>query len=245
MHPQREPRCIARRRGVHGGQALKEATRSYDTVLALDTDVRDMITYRPIGQMSRQQDSRKHLVETALRLFAGRGYHNTSIADILRESGCKRGTLYHYFSSKEELGYAVIDEWVRLLVEQGAHSHIRSKEHPIDRLLKVFDDLPSTLKLESGHSVQTGIAAGMAAVHEGFRQRLATRVVPLFEEFEPMIAKGIADGQIADSVDPRQFPYFVMVLGYGLHMARQLGQEQLMPEDAKGWLRDYLNSLRR
>jgi TetR/AcrR family transcriptional repressor of nem operon len=195
--------------------------------------------------MPSRQDPRKRLVQTALRLFASRGYYNTGIADILRESRCKRGTLYHHFSSKEELGYAVIDEWVRLLVEQGAHSHIRSKEHPIDRLLKVFNDLPGTLKLESGHSVQTGIAAGMAAVHEGFRQRLATRVIPLFQEFEPMIAKGIADGQIADSVDPHQLPHFVMVVGYGLHMARQLGQDQLLPEDAKTWLKDYLNSLRR
>jgi len=213
-------------------------------VWALDTNVRGMVAYRPIGQMQHPQDCRKRLVQAALRLFVSRGYHNTSIAAILRESDCKRGTLYYYFSSKEELGYAVIDEWIRLLVEQGAHSHIRSKEHPIDRLLKVFADLPSTLKLESGHSVQTGIAAGMAAVHEGFRQRLATRVVPLFQEFEPMIAKGVADGQIADSVDPRQLPHFVMVVGYGLHMARQLGQEQLIPEDAKTWLRDYLNSLR-
>jgi len=208
--------------------------------------VRGAVTYRPIGQMPPQRsDARIRLVQTALRLFASRGYYHTSIADVVRESGCTRGALYYHFSSKEELGYAVIDEWVRLLVEQGAHSHIRSKEHPIDRLFKVFDDLPSTLKLESGHSVQTGIAAGMAAVHEGFRQRLATRVVPLFEEFDPMIAKGVADGQIADSVDPRQLPHFVMVVGYGLHIARQLGQEQLLPEDAKGWLKDYLNSLRR
>jgi AcrR family transcriptional regulator len=190
-------------------------------------------------------DTRKRLVQAALKLFASHCYHEASIADILRESGCKRGSLYYHFSSKEELGYAAIDESIRLLIEQGAHSHIRSKEHPIDRLLRVFDDLPSTLKLESGHSVQTGIAAGMAAVHEGFRQRLATRAVPLFQEFEPMIAKGVADGQIADSVDPRQLSHFVMVVGYGLQIARQLGQEQLLPPDAKGWIRDYLNSLRR
>ena len=214
-------------------------------MLAVDTNVRGMVIYRPIGSMPRQQDRRKRLVQTALKLFASRGYHNTSIVDILRESGCKRGALYHYFSSKEELGYAVIDESIRLLVEQGAHSHLRSKNHPIDRLLAVLDDLPSTLKLESGHTVKTGIAAGMACVHEGFRQRLATRAAPLFEEFEPMIAKGVADGQIADSVDPRQLTHFVMVVGYGLQMVRQLGQEQILPADAKNWIRDYLNSLRR
>jgi len=195
--------------------------------------------------MPPKQDCRKHIVHTALRLFASRGYHSTSIADILRESDCKRGSLYHYFSSKEELGYAVIDESIRLLIEQGAHSRIRTKEHPIDRLLAVLDDLPSSLRLESGHYVRTGIAAGMACVHEGFRQRLATRAIPLLEQFEPMIAKGIADGQIADSVDPRQLTHFVVVVGYGLQMARQLGQDQFLPADAKGWIRDYLNSLRK
>ena len=60
-----------------------------------------------------------------------------------------------------------------------------------------------------------------------------------------MIAKGVADGQIADSVDPRQLTHFVMVVGYGLQMVSQLGQEQFLPEDAKGWIRDYLNSLRK
>ncbi len=190
-------------------------------------------------------DARIRILHAALRLFASRGYYHTSITDILEETGCTRGTLYYYFSSKEELGYAVIDESIRLLVEQGAHSHIRTKEHPIDRLLEVLDDLPSTLKLESGHYVRTGIAAGMACVHEGFRQRLATRAAPLLKEFEPMIAKGVADGQIADSVDPRQLAHFVLVVGYGLQIASELGQDQFLPADAKGWIRDYLNSLRR
>ena len=68
--------------------------------------------------MLTRQDLRQHLVEAALKLFASRGYYHTSIADILKESGCKRGTLYHYFSSKEELGYAAIDESFRLIIEK-------------------------------------------------------------------------------------------------------------------------------
>jgi len=195
--------------------------------------------------MPSQEDTRKRLVQTALRLFASRGYYNTGIADILRESGCKRGTLYHYFSSKEDLGYAVIDESVRLLVEQGAHSHIQSKEHPIDRLIKMLEEVPSTLQLKGQGLVEAGIASRMAAVHEGFRQRLATTAVPLIEQCERMVAKGIADGQIADSVNPVQLTHFALATSYGLQMVRQLGQEQLLPDGARGWIKDYLNSLRR
>jgi TetR/AcrR family transcriptional repressor of nem operon len=190
-------------------------------------------------------DPKKTLVETALRLFASRGYYHTSIADIVRESGCTRGTLYYYFSSKEELGYAVIDEWMRLLVEQGAASHLRASEHPIDRLLKVVDDLPAGLKLEPGGSIAIAIGARMATVHEGFRQRLVARLAPMVDGIEQMLRKGVADGQIADNVDPRQLAHIAMIVGHGIQMAGLLGQHEIISEDARRWIRDYLNSLRR
>jgi len=195
--------------------------------------------------MQHSPDPKKTLVQAALKLFATRGYYHTSIADILEQSGCPRGTLYYHFSSKEELGYAVIDEEMRLLAEQGVAAHMGSDEHPIDRLIKMLEEVPSILQLKVGGLVEVGIAGRMATVHEGFRQRLATRAVPLIEQCERMVAKGIADGQIADSVDPVQLTHFALAVSYGLQMVRQLGQEQLMPDGSRGWIRDYLNSLRR
>ena len=214
-------------------------------MLAVDTGMRGVVAYRPIGSMPRYEDRRKRLVQTTLKLFVRRGYYHMSIADILRESGCTRGALYHYFPSKEALGYAVIDEEIRLLAEQGVAAHMGSDEHPIDRLIKMLEEVPSILQLKVGGLVEVGIAGRMATVHEGFRQRLATRAVPLIEQCERMVAKGIADGQIADSVDPVQLTHFALAVSYGLQMVRQLGQEQLMPDGSRGWIRDYLNSLRR
>jgi len=214
-------------------------------MLAVDTSMKDALTYRPTGQMQPSPDPKKTLVQTALKLFASRGYHAVSIADIVRESGCTRGTLYYYFSSKEELGYAVIDEWIRLLVEQGAASHLRASEHPIDRLLKVVDDLPSGLRLEPTGSIVIGIGARMAAVHEGFRQRVVATLAPIVDGIEGMFRKGVADGQIADSVDPRQLAHIAMIVGHGIQQAGLLGQHEIISEDARRWIRDYLNSLRR
>jgi len=214
-------------------------------MLTLDTNVRDVLAYRPIGQMQHEQDCRKRLVQTALRLFASRGYHNTSIAAILRESDCKRGSLYHYFSSKEELGYAVIDEWIRLLAEQGAASHLRASGHPIDRLLRVVDDLPAGIKLEPTGSIAIAVGARMATVHEGFRQRMVAALAQMVDGIEGMLRKGVADGQIADSLDPRQLAHIAMIVGHGIQMAGLLGQHEVISEDARRWIRDYLNSLRK
>ena len=214
-------------------------------MLAVDTSMKSAVTYRPTGQMQHSPDPKKTLVQTALKLFASRGYYHTSIADIVRESGCTRGTLYYYFSSKEELGYAVIDEWIRLLVEQGAGSHLQTNEHPIDRLLKVADDLPAGLKLETTGSITIAIGARMAAVHEGFRQRLVARLSPIVDGTEQMLRKGVADGQIADSVDPRQLAHIAMIVAHGIQMAGLLGQQEVLSEEARRWIRDYFNSLRR
>ena len=195
--------------------------------------------------MPRKQDYRKRLVQTALRLFASRGYHHTSIADIIRESGCTRGSLYYYFSSKEELGYAAIDESFRLFVEQGAASHMATEGHPIDRLLKFVDDLPSSVKLETTGDLAAGVGARMAAVHEGFRRRVEERLNDLANDLVGILRKGVANGQIADSVDPRVLAHMCFIVSQGSQFADLLGQRKAIWEDAKGWLKDYLNSLRK
>jgi TetR/AcrR family transcriptional repressor of nem operon len=57
------------------------------------------------------------ILEVATRLMAVRGYHRTSLDDVLRESGAGKGSFYHHFRSKEDLGYAILD---RLLERFGA-----------------------------------------------------------------------------------------------------------------------------
>jgi AcrR family transcriptional regulator len=50
---------------------------------------------------------REKIVAAALRCFARTGYQRTSMADIVAESGTSAGTLYLYFSGKQELIRAV------------------------------------------------------------------------------------------------------------------------------------------
>jgi TetR/AcrR family transcriptional repressor of nem operon len=204
-----------------------------------------MVTYRPIGQMPRRQDCRQRIVQAALKLFARRGYHAVSIADILRESGCEKGTLYYYFSSKEELGYAAIDETLRLILEQGAASHLQIDQHPIDRLLWVVDSLPNVTMSEATAISGTDIAVRMASVHEGFRKRLHPTLDAMVRQAEENTRRGVADGQIADSADPDELVHLVSTICAGSQMGSLLWERDVIWEDAKRWLKEYLNSLRR
>ena len=52
---------------------------------------------------------RAEILTAAARLFAANGFHATSMADIISESGLSAGAVYRYFRSKEELIAAVAE----------------------------------------------------------------------------------------------------------------------------------------
>ena len=54
-------------------------------------------------------DKRLRLVEAACAVFAEKGYASTRVAEIAERAGVGKGTVYEYFSSKEELLFAVFE----------------------------------------------------------------------------------------------------------------------------------------
>jgi len=65
---------------------------------------------QPNKNVARGEATRAQLIAIATRMFAGRGYENTSIGAVLREAGVSRGSLYHHFPSKEALFEAVAED---------------------------------------------------------------------------------------------------------------------------------------
>src|ERR1700689_1156402 len=47
--------------------------------------------------------ARRHIADTAARLFAERGYEHVSVTDVAREAEVAEQTVYNYFPSKEQL----------------------------------------------------------------------------------------------------------------------------------------------
>jgi AcrR family transcriptional regulator len=55
--------------------------------------------------------TRERLLAVAMRLFWEKGFNSTSVSDILRESGTNSGSLYHFFSTKQELLVGVLEQY--------------------------------------------------------------------------------------------------------------------------------------
>jgi len=53
-------------------------------------------------------DSKKQILQTALKLFLKNSYKEVSLRDIVNEVGLTKGAFYHYYSSKDELFEEVV-----------------------------------------------------------------------------------------------------------------------------------------
>jgi AcrR family transcriptional regulator len=56
------------------------------------------------------------ILNAASGLFAKQGYMRSSIAELADACGLSRGALYHYFTSKEAILFAILDAHVRVMI---------------------------------------------------------------------------------------------------------------------------------
>ena len=55
----------------------------------------------------KAQQTRQHILDTALRLFAKNGFESTTMRDIAKEAKCSLGLAYRYFASKDDFVLAL------------------------------------------------------------------------------------------------------------------------------------------
>src|ERR1700739_3609514 len=59
---------------------------------------------------AQRETRRQQILDAALRCFSRDGFHATTTADIVRESGVSQGTLYLYFATKDDIVVALADD---------------------------------------------------------------------------------------------------------------------------------------
>ncbi len=70
------------------------------------------------GWPRRKQQTRERLEETSLRLFAERGFDQTTVDDLAAAAGVGRRTIFRYFRSKNDIVFGALDERLRLLAAE-------------------------------------------------------------------------------------------------------------------------------
>jgi AcrR family transcriptional regulator len=62
------------------------------------------------GGQTQNQDSRDEILKAAIRLFATRGFHETSMSEVAREAKVSKALIFWHFKTKEDLFLAVLNK---------------------------------------------------------------------------------------------------------------------------------------
>lgn len=128
------------------------------------------------GRAKDGRQTRDAILTAAKRLILIKGYNSTSIDDLLGESGVGKGSFYHYFKSKENLGYAILDDIVTSFLERTLAPCFSDPDgHPIAQIRCFLDRVVEAQRERAcvGGCPLGNLASELSDVHEGFRARLA------------------------------------------------------------------------
>ncbi len=151
----------------------------------------------------QRQDTRERLLRAGIAAVLERGWAASGVDAVLRSAGVPKGSFYHYFPSKDDFGYAVIDAYQAYFLRRLA----RCFDDPAVRLdaqLQAF--LAESLEGMARHGWRRGCLIGalgqeLAGLHEGFRVRLLDSLARWEEVLAAALARAQERGEVAATLD--------------------------------------------
>jgi TetR/AcrR family transcriptional repressor of nem operon len=145
---------------------------------------------------------RQEIIETAALLMQSKGYESTKLSDILEMGEAGKGQFYYYFSSKRELGLAVIDYFFHSFKEELLENILGSPKNPeikFNEMLEWIVEHHNLTQAKCG-CVFGNLTLEMSEHDEEFRKKVSE----VFDAWQEKL-KPVLEGMIPSSVPINPF----------------------------------------
>ena len=149
------------------------------------------------------QTRRVDILNAAERVFAEKGFHQTTVAEIAKESEFAIGTLYQFFKNKEELYYTMMIEkfdllYTTLFTEVKKNTKCIEKLHCLVEV--VFGFIENNVDFFKIFTWELNVLN--SNMHNDLKDRLVTKHFAYIELISDVIEEGLREGMLKEgSVD--------------------------------------------
>ena len=196
------------------------------------------------GKVRDGRSTREAILDAASRLIHVHGYNHTSLDDVLRESGVGKGNFYYHFKSKEDLGYAILDQIIGSFLERTLEPCFSDPEGQALAQIRCFlDRLLETQRARNcvGGCPLGNLAAELSDVHEGFRARLTSVFAAWRERLTLVLRTAQSRGTVDGACRPEAVADFLVASLEGAILLTKLTKDIAVMERCVAETKRYLS----
>lgn len=191
--------------------------------------------------------TRGKILGAAFVEFYRNGFQGGSLNRIVEAAGLTKGALFHYFASKQELGYAVVDEVIEPILARRWLEPIFNSVDTITHLQQAFrrfihEDIASGAWAYG--CPLNNLAQEMSPLDEGFRTRIEELYAAWRETFAAALANGVRRGMVRKDINPLDVATLIVATQMGIWGTGKYSQDEALMTRTGDAFCDYLNTLR-
>jgi AcrR family transcriptional regulator len=185
----------------------------------------------PVGLEARREGRRQRLLEAALGLFAERGFHDTSVDEVVAVARTSKSAFYVYFESKEDCIRVLLEQEGGALIQAVKAGSAAARGHRARVREGVFVFVRTCCARHRVARLLLVEGVGLSESIEAVRGRLHAEFAELVEA---QVRRGQADGEFAGA-DPVVYGRAVVgavneAIGWSLASGRAANPDQLAGE---------------
>ncbi len=167
--------------------------------------------------MRDPEKTRATILDAAFTEIYHHGFRATSIDEIVAKTTMTKGAFFSHFHSKNELGYALVDEVLREMTLDRWVRPVAAYKNPVQgiitRFRKIIESTPEE-HIALGCPLNN-LTQEMSAVDPVFREKLRAVLQLWIEETERYLKKAQAEGYLRKDVNTKQVAEFVVMVEEG------------------------------
>jgi AcrR family transcriptional regulator len=173
---------------------------------------------------AKRESRRQQILDAALACFSRDGFHATTTADIVRESGVSQGTLYLYFATKDDIVVALADD--RHQGEAFLNALAQSEPDPLHGLMLMIELYGKTLAdPRRTEWRRVGIQGWAEALrNERIRDSVTSGLATVRAALVRLIERGQRAGEVRADVDPEAAARIMVATFQGLVLQASWGE---------------------
>lgn len=172
-------------------------------------------------------DKRNLILDAALKTFVKRGYNDTKVAEIAAEANVAEGTLYNYFSSKEEILLALFDEkWKKIIDE--IKLKINTLDDPNEKLKAIFKLIIKIIRKD--RDLAEIFLIDMKQSNLFLNNYTINRVIEFINIIEEVLKEGKRKGIYKKNLDTRVAKMIIFGAAQGILMSWLLTESKIIKD---------------